>query len=123
MAPGSHLWPGSEIRTWPKRTILTVPVATTPTLLRFCAENRLPVLSESSPVDAFDNPATELFNLHMGAIVAGSARVLRTFGYHDTHLAVSQRTINESALVAHRMNHQEPGQDLRIAQGLEIPEP
>ena len=89
----------------------------------FYAENRFPVLSESSPVDAFENPAPELFNLHNGTIVAGSARVVRAFGYHDAQPAVSQRTINESALVAHRMNHQEPGQGLRIAQGLEIQHP
>jgi len=71
------------------------------------------VLSEPSPVDAFANPATQLFNLHMGAIVAGSARIPRASGYHGTQLAVSRRTINDSALVAHRMNHREPDQDLR----------
>jgi hypothetical protein len=85
---------------------------------RFYAENRFPVLGDASPADTFENPAPELFNLHNHTIAVNSARVVRAFGYHDAQPAVSQRTINESALVAHQMNRQQADLDSRIAHSL-----
>ena len=71
---------------------------------RYYAENRFPEFRDAKPKSRFRNPDPSLFVLTNTSIVARSARVVRAFGYQDAEPAISQRTINESAAVADRLN-------------------
>ena len=71
---------------------------------RYYAENRFPDLRDLQPKDRFQNPNPSLFDLSNTSIVARSTRLVRAFGYQGAEPAVSQRTINESAVVADWLN-------------------
>ena len=77
---------------------------------RFYAENRFPGLADVLPEDAFENPDPALFNLRNTTIAARSGRVVRAFGFHQAEPVVSQRTINESAVVADWLNRRSTAQ-------------
>lgn len=85
---------------------------------RFYIGNRFPDLATQASGDDYANPDPSWFDLRNQTVVANSARVVRAFGIHGDAPAISQRTINESAAVAHRLNR--PGQRYLYAAGERI---
>ena len=71
---------------------------------RYYMGNRFQELKQAGSAEEFKNPDPTVFNLENGTLAATSTRNVRAFGFFGDKPVISQRTINESALSAHRLN-------------------